>query len=362
MIKIFKNIKFLILFLLPFALISYYIFFLQTELFKSSSTVLIKDLKQMSAPTDMLSALMPSSSSNMQDSKLLEKFIYSADMFKTIDKKFALKEHYKSKELDFFQRMYDFSSSEDFHELYKSRVVVEYDELSKSIDISFLYTDSKTAKEILEYIIVEAEKRLNMYDRENGNELLNFIKQQEKQNKKILLESIEKLLAYQNRHKTIDPSIDIKAQSSILAKIEGSVVQKEIEYANLKQYMTHNSIEVKTLRNEINSLKKKERELRAKLSGRGKNDLNENLFEFETLKNDVEFNKERYKQTLIQLDMALIQSTQNAKNFIIITKPSLPDKYSSPKKIKNIITLFLVLFMFYGIISMIYAIIRDHRD
>jgi capsular polysaccharide transport system permease protein len=360
--KILKKTRFMLFFLLPFLLLSSYVLFIQTELYKSASTVLIKDLKKSSAPTDMLSALMPTSASNIQDSKLIEKFIYSVEMFKKVDNKFSLKEHYMSHEIDFFQRMYSFSSSEDFLESYKKRLVISYDELSNTLDIACLHTNPKVAKEMLQYIVIEAEKKLNMYDKENGNELLDFIKNQEKQNKKILLESIETLLSYQNEHKTIDPSIDIRAKSTILAEIEKKVVQKDIEYANLQQYMNSNSIELRTLRSEIKSLKKKLEEIRDELSGASKNELNEDLFEFETLKSDVEFNKERYKQTLIQLDMAMIQATQNAKNFIVIIQPTLAEDYSSPDKVKNIITLFMVLFMIYGIISMIYSIVKDHRD
>ncbi|MCH9739443.1 MAG: hypothetical protein K0U38_01190 [Epsilonproteobacteria bacterium] len=335
---------------------------MQTELHESSSTVLIKDLKPTATPSDMLSALMPVSSSNMQDSKLLEKFIYSSEMFQKVDEKFFLRQHYRSEKLDFLQRMYSFSSFENYFSLYKKRLTITYDDLSGTLDITFLHTNPKLAQEILLYIIHQAEEKLNMYDKENGNELLDFINQQEKENKKILIISIEKLLSYQNSHKTIDPSIDIKAKSGILAKLETNLVQKEIEYANLKQYMNYQSIELKTLRGEIQSLKQKLSEVRSELSGTGSDELNENLFEFETLRSDVEFNKERYKQTLIQLDIASIQATQNAKNLIVITRPTLSDYYSSPDKMKNILTLLLVLFMIYGIVTMIYAIIKDHRD
>ena len=360
--KIFKNRQFLLLFLLPFVLVSYYILFVQTELYESSSTVLIKDLKPTASASDMLSALIPNSSSVMQDSKLIEKYIYSTEMFSKIDKKFHLKEHYRSKKLDILQRKYAFSKSSSFFDLYKQRLAINYDEASNTLDIGFLHTDAKTAKEILAFIISEAEKKLNTYDKENGNELLDFIKMQEKQNKKILFKSIEALLDYQNRHKMIDPSMDIKSKSRIIAALEKQVIQKEIEYSNLKQYMNSSSIELKTLRSEIKSLNKKLNDVKATLSGSSKKELNENLFEFERLKSDVEFNKERYKQTLIQLDMAMIQSTQNAKNFIIITKPTLSDDYTAPNKVKNIITLLMILFMVYGIITMIYAIIKDHRD
>jgi len=360
--KILKNISFWVLFLIPFLVSSAYVLFLQTELYQSSATVLIKDLKPSAPSSAFLSALMPNSSSSMQDSKLIEKFIYSQEMFKRIDAKFHLKEHYMSEALDPLERRYDFSSFEDFMKLYRKRLVVTYDELSNTLDITFLHTDATVAKEILSYIVLQAEEKLNMYDKENGSELLNFIKKQAKQNKKILMDAIEKLLAYQNQHKMIDPSMDIKAKSSIISTLEGKVIQKEIEYTNLKQYMNVNSVELKTLKGEIRSLKKKLSSIRSQLSGGNKDELNENLFEFETLKGDVEFAKERYKQTLIQLDMAMIQATQNVKNFIIITQPTLSDEYTSPNKLKNIFTIFMLLFMLYGIISMIYSIIQDHRD
>jgi capsular polysaccharide transport system permease protein len=355
--KLLKNVRFLFIFLFPFLGLSGYVVFLQTELYESKTTVLIKDVKAGQSQADMLSAMMPTTSSNMQDSKLIEKYIYSIEMFEQINQKFALKVHYMSNNLDFLERAYY-----QYLEIYNKRLIISYDELSRTLDITFLHTDPKKAKEILAFITIQAEKKLNMYDKENGNKLLDYIKSQEKKNKEILVKSVETLLAYQNSHKTIDPSIDIKSKSGILSNLETRLVQKEIEYDNLKSYMNPKNIEVKRLRAEILNLKKKRNDLRSQLSGVSKTELNEDLFEFEMLRSDVEFNRERYKQTLIQLDMAMIQSTQNAKNLVVITKPTLASDYSYPDKIKNIITIFMVLFMIYGIISMIYAIIKDHRD
>jgi len=355
--KLLTNVRFLFLFLFPMLGFSYYIIFLQTELYESKTTVLIKDVKAGQSQADMLSAMIPTTSSNMQDSKLIEKYIYSIEMFEQINQKFDLKLHYMSTDLDFLERFYY-----RYLEIYNNRLIISYDELSSTLDITFLHTDPQKAKEILAFITTQAEKKLNMYDKENGNKLLDYIKNQEKKNKKILVKSVETLLAYQNSHKTIDPSIDIKSKSGILSNLETRLVQKEIEYDNLKSYMNPQNIEVKRLRAEIVNLKKKRNDLRSQLSGVSKTELNEDLFEFEMLRSDVDFNRERYKQTLIQLDMAMIQSTQNAKNLIVITQPTLSQNYSHPDKIKNIITLFMVLFMIYGIISMIYAIIKDHKD
>ncbi len=361
--KILKNRGFWFLFLLPFLGLSYYVAFVQSELYESSSTILIKDLKSPAMPTNMITTLLPNNAnSNMQDSKLIEKYIYSMEMFNKIDKKFKLKAHYMSRDIDFLQRKYPFSTSADFLNLYRKRVIINYDVASNTLDISFLHTNAKRAKEILEFIISEAEKMLNLFNRDNGDKILKFLKKQEQHNKEILFASIEELLNYQNRHRTIDPSIDIKSKSKIISKLEQEIIQKELQYSKLKQYMNSSTIDMRSLKSEIQTLKNKLNSIRNSLSGISKDELNKNLFEFERLKSNVEFNKERYRQTLIQLDLAMIQATQNAKNFIIITKPTLSDSYSYPNKFKNILTIFMALFMIYGIVSMIYAIIKDHRD
>lgn len=360
--KLLKKARFIWLFLVPFIILSSYILFFKTELFSSSSSILIKDLTSSSTPSDLMSALMPTSSSNMQDSMLLEKYIKSEEMFHKIDKEFSLREHYESDALDMIERLYSFSTMKDVLSLYESRLQISYDELSSTLDIEFLHADPAMAKKILEFILIHAGETLNLYDKENGNILLDFIQDQESQNKRLLTRSIEKLLAYQNAHKTIDPSIDIEAKSSILGELEAKLVQKETEYDSLRQYMNPKSTDLKLLRGEIASLKRKSVEIKSKLAGSEKSDLNENVFDFETLKAEVEFAKERYKQTLVQLDLAMIQSTQNSKNLIVVTRPTLPDYYSQPNKIKSIITMFLLLLLTYGIFSMIHVIIKDHRD
>jgi capsular polysaccharide transport system permease protein len=361
-VKIFKNLRFISIFIIPFILSSIYILYFESELFKSSSTILIKDLKSPQVDSNIFGNIFANGSSNMRDSKLMEKYIYSSEMFRLVDREFNLTKHYMSRDLDFLQRKYSFSRADSFYKLYQDRLTVTYDELSTTLDIAFLHTNPKIAKDILEFIIQEAENKLNRFNKENGKELLKFLREQVKKSREILFKSIERLLEYQNRYRMIDPSIDIKSKSRIIAGLEKQIIEKEIEYSNLVKYMNRNSVEVKSLKSQIENLKQKLNSIKDNLSGSSKRELNRNLFEFERLKSDVEFNRERYKQTLIQLDLALIEATQNAKNSITVVEPTLPDSYDKPDKLKSIFTLFILLFLSYGIISMIYAIIRDHRD
>lgn len=360
--KLLKKPRFITIFFIPFMILSMYVLFIQTELFQSSSTVMVKDLKSTPASTDLMTALLPSTSSSMQDSMILEKYIQSEEMFRKVDRVFNLKEHYMSDQIDMVNRCYGFSTMEDFLKVYRSRLIIQYDATSSTLDIGFLHANAITAQQILFFIVKESTQILNRYDKENGAVLLNFIQQQEQENRKLLTDAIEQLVAYQNKNRMIDPSVDIEAKSSIIAQLEAKLVQKETEYSSLKQYMNEKSSELKILRGEIQSIKSKLNEIKTQLSGSNENELNENLFEFEELKAEVEYKKERYKQTLIQLDLAKIQATQNSKNLIIVTQPTLPDYYSYPNKIKTVITILLLLLLLYGIITMVQSIVKDHRD
>ncbi len=40
----------------------------------------------------------------------------------------------------------------------------------------------------------------------------------------------------------IDPSIDIKSKSRIIAGLEKQIIEKEIEYSNLVKYVNRNSV------------------------------------------------------------------------------------------------------------------------
>jgi len=98
------------------------------------------------------------------------------------------------------------------------------------------------------------------------------------------------------------------------------------------------------------------------MTGKGSHELNQNVSGFELLKSEVEFNKEKYKQTLIQLEETKASVKQNAKNLIVITKPSRASTYSKPNKFKEILTLLIILGFLYGIIGLILSILKDHKD
>jgi len=358
-----------IFFLVLFVVIGIYIVTIETERYESDSITLLKDLSKKQK-MNLGDLLLGQSSSTMQDSKVLELYIRSHEMFNYIDGLFHLRKHYVSEELDFVQRLYPDAllpfyraNEKNLLAKYNENLLVVYDEPSGTLKLSFIHTDPKKAQQILEAIIDRAEDVINRFSKENAEVALKFIEKQRKEKRKEFIVSIKKLIAYQNKHHTIDPSLDVERKITILTELETELVKNEVEYASKLKTWNPNGAQMKMLKETIRNIKRSIRRVKEQLSGKdnGK-ELNMNVFDFQLLKSDMEFAKEVYRQTLINQEEVKIEVAQKSKHLIVVAKPTMPDDYTYPNKLWDIFTVLMILLFIYSIISTAIEIIRNHQD
>lgn len=350
------------LFLAAFFFVSGYYLLIKSELYESNASIIVKDLNEKSVSALGLSLLGTGTSSQAQDSMILEDYLLSPDVLALLDKKFHLYDYYRSDALDLFSRLWPFSSREDFLDIYRRHFRVVYDEVSGILRLGFSHTDPTTAQAILTYLIQHAEHQLNVYNERNAEKQLSFVREMTGKNREKLDSSMAALERYQNEHVVLDPATDAQTQSGIIATLEGALVEKRAQYSQMKQYMSKSSFDLIRLADEIRSLETSLKNVKASLTGNAQERLNAILFAYEKLKTQVTFDTEVYKQSLIELESAKVDAQKQAKALVILTKPNLPDGYTYPDKPRLFLTLMLAFALAYGIIAMIGAIIKDHKD
>ena len=348
-----------------------YVISMETEKFESKSIIMVKDLSQKQSVDSFGAMLLSQASPTMQDSMLLELYIRSGEMFRFLDQKHHLTDYYSGKQIDILQRLsknaifplYQ-TTKENLRAQYNKDVSILYDEPSSTLEVGFAHADPKIAQQIVQSIIDHSGDIINLFEKENAIVALRFLKKQENKNKVLFIDSTKKLIAYQNKHHTIDPNIDVQSKSAILANLEGNLVQQEVEYKSKLQYMNKDASEMKLLMGTIENIQKGITKLKTQIAGSdgNTNKLITNVFDFELLKSEVDFNKERYKQTLIKLEELKIQVSQNTKNLIVITKPSLADDYTYHDKPNSLFTILIILSFLYGILTTTLTILKDHKD
>ena len=364
-----KKILFNLFFVTLFIFGSLYILFIQTEKYSSSSVVTVKNLTQEQSISALGTLLMNTASTGTQDSGILEIYIRSGDMYTLLDHDYNLSSYYASKRIDFVHRLYPDTSfpyfaanRRNFLHSYNSDLNIQYDPLSATMTISYLHADPVIAQQVVETIIHQSTQILNKFEHENTRIALEFLEKQAAKNRELFMNSIKKLIAYQNLHHTADPKADIEMESTLLATLQSELLTKEVEYKSLLVRRRSTSPAMKTLQASIREIKKKIATIKSRISGRQGKTLNVRAFDFEILENEAKLNKELYKQTLIKLEETKASIGKRAKNLTVITRPGVADTYTVPDKPKQILSLLIVLGFFYGIIYLIVSIVRSHVD
>ncbi len=361
--KKYETFKIRAFFLTVFLLSFIYIMFIKSELYESKAAIMVRDLSQSSPVSSLgLSLLGASSGSQHQDSMVVEEYLNSLDIFLKLDKKFHLIQHYKSDAIDFIQRLPQDVKMEEILEFYHKNLLIEYDEISSILHISFLDTNPKKAQEILNYLISQAEFALNEFNRKKAQKRLKFVELEHKKNKEKMEKASAILEKYQNDHLLLDPKAEASTSISIIAELETSLTQKRIEYKTKSAYLNPDNYELKKLKTEIQEIEKSLAKAKKGLTGNDKNRLNSILFQYEKLKLQFEFAVEVYKTSLVELETTKLDAIKAAKTLSIVSQPNLPDGYTYPNKPKDFITLTMVILLMYGIFSMLLAIIKDHKE
>lgn len=351
------------LFLLIFALSTLYVLFLKSELYESKTALMVRDLSQSSTASSLgLSLLGMGNSSQLQDSKIVEEYLRSLEVFTIVDKKFHLTRHYKSDAIDFFDRLPQDATKEDVLEFYNKHLKIYYDEASGILSVAFSHVNPKESQNILEFLVKIVDYQINEFNRKKAKKQLKFLQEEFKKAKEKMEESSMALETYQNKHLLLNPSTEATSSSGLIAELEAKLAKKKIEYATKRSYLNEDNFELVNLQNEIKQIKKSIEKTKHSLTGDKNNTLNKTLIGYERLKMNLDINTEVYKNALMQLEATKIEVAKNAKTLSVLSKPNLPDGYTYPNKPKAFITILILTLLGYGIVAMLSQIIKDHKE
>lgn len=346
-----------------FVMLSTYFLLVKSELYESKTAVIVRDLSSAAPVGDLgFSLLGGGPSTQLQDSKVVEEYLLSLDVFLLLDEEFQLIKHYKSENIDFVDRLRQNATMEMALEFYRKRISTSYDGVSGIIHISYSHTDPIKAQDILEYLISGVEFALNEFNRRKAKKQLVFIEREHKKNKDKLDNSSSVLEEYQNTHLLLDPENTASASTTMIATLEATLTEKKIELSTKQAYLNNDNYEVISLKSEIREIKNSLLNKKKGLAGKGETRLNKVLFEYERLKMQLEFDTQVYMNALVQLETIRLDALKEAKTLSIVSKPNLPDGYTYPNKPRVFVTIVIVMLLLYGIFSMLLAIIKDHKE
>ncbi len=348
---------FFIVVLIPLALISVYYVFIASDIYVSEAKITVKQSGQIQSALNISIPLLGNPLVR-EDALLLQEYILSYDMLNHLEKTLKISKFYQDENIDFIKRLPKKFTREEFFKYYKKNIVkVQYDDHNSVLIVNVYAFKPEIAYKINNEIILQCEKYINDISHRIAKEQMDFVEKellyayQKKQN------AVSSLVRFQNTHRVVDPQQEIQANLAIISNLESQLAIQEAKLKEMLTYLNENSLQVQALKAQIDALKKQIEKEKSKLVG-GQTLI---ALDYLNIKLTAEFFTDVYKATLSAFENARVEASRKIKNVVIVVSPNMPEEALYPKRAYNIALVSILLFLFYGIISIVVSVIKEHR-
>ncbi|MBD5165578.1 MAG: capsule biosynthesis protein [Helicobacter sp.] len=355
----FKSFK--VVYLLMLFVICYYLV-IAVDRYVSSITLSVRSINNDITPISGLASLVGVNSGAREDVLFLKQYIHSLDMLNILDKEIQLRTLYESQKKDPFFILPSNASQEDFLRFYQNRVKITLDDASGLLQVDVEGFSPQDAQTIAQAILKESERFVNEISHSAAREQMIFAEQELLKAKTRLQTAKNELLAFQNRYGVFDPLKQAEAKANLTTGIESKIAEKETQLTTMRTYLNENAPQIVMLKSEVNALKQQLAKETSKIvASSNSKQLNDLAAKFQDLTIEAQFAQDTYTVALTSIETTRIESSRKIKQLVVIQNANEPQSPEYPKKLYNIITIFVILSMVYGIIKLIVMIIEEHK-
>lgn len=331
----------------------------------SESRLLIQNTNLNSGSSFDLSNLISGATggTNRTDQLLVREYLRSLDMAEKLDKELHLRQHYSSQG-DWFSRMWrgEEAPVEWYHDYLLKRLSVEYDEFGGVLVIKTQAFEPEMAQRITQMLVQEGERFMNRIEHAIARDQVAFLEGQVKALHQQAQVARQDVLAFQEKKGLISPEAAAQTIAAIVSNLQGQLVELQAQRAALQAYLVSSHPNVVQIEQRIDAVQKQITAEQAKLAAPGGKTLNRTAEAFAQLEMQAQFAMEMYKTALVSLERGRLETTRTLKKVSVVQKPHLPQYAMEPQRLYNAFVYAVVILLLAGVLHLIAAIVRDHRD
>lgn len=344
-----------------FAIAVAYFGFIASDRYVSRADIVIKQADQIKMLPDALS-MLGIGGSNHEDVLLIQDYLKSADLLRKLDKELGLKAHYQSHKVDYFSRLPEDVSQEDFIEYYRDHLTLRLDELSGVLTIELQAFDPAYGQRVVSLMLKESESFINKLGHQVALEQLAFVEKEVNRAYQRVQDEKAKVLDFQNKHNLISPESTSSARLGVVSQIEGELASQQAQLKQLQSYMKDTAPAVISVKARTEALTEQLAQEKARLTGTDQNAMNEVTARYMDVQTQATLAADIYKTGLISLEQARVEAYRKLKHLLVISQPTLAEDAEYPRRLYNLATIGVILCLLYGLIVMGLATLREHQD
>ncbi len=227
--------------------------------------------------------------------------------------------------------------------------------------MSFEPEDSVT---VINAILKESEALVNNLSEKSRQDSLTFARKELTNAENKLKLARTDVRIFRDKEKSLSPEKNAESKLSLVEELEADRARAEAGLQSLRLELPENSPKIQIAKYKVSALKsqvkkEKERSARSNESENAKT-MSPIISKYEELITEQGFAEKSYEAALLNIETARIDATRKQRYLTMIVFPKLPEDPIKPNQPNDYIVLFIACLLLWGILSLIFASIRDH--
>lgn len=352
---------------LPTAFSFLYFALLASDVYVSESSYVVRSPNKESGATSGLGALLQGAgftgfAKAPDDVYAVSEYIRSRDALHFLDEKLDLRAAWKSGKIDLFQRFDPFGwdgSREALYEYYLTRVKVGAESNSGITALRVSGFSPEQVFEINKLLLGKAEELVNILNERGRKDLIRFAENEVDIAEGKAKQAAKALSEFRNTQAVVDPEKETMLHFEQISRLQEELIRTRGQLTQLKVFAPDSphppalELRARTLEAEIAAETEK-------VTG-GEQSLASKAAEYQRMQLEREFADKQLAVAMAALESARNEAHRQQLYLETISKPSLPDDASYPKRLRGIATTLILGLVAWGILSMLLAGVREHQ-
>lgn len=353
----------LITVVIPTILATMYYGFIASDVYVSESRFVVRSPEKPAA-TGLGVILKSAGFTNAGDEiQAAKDFIGSRDALEAINRNGAVAKAYSSPRISIFDRFnpLGFSGSfEDLHKYFGSKVSVEHDASSSITTLIVRAYAPRDAEQFNRQLLEQSEALVNRLNQRGRKDLIDYAQKEVDEARRSATQAAAQLAEYRNRTGVVDPERQAAVQLQMISKLQDELIGARNQLYQLQSTVPNNP-QISSVKARIASLNREiDREL-GKIAG-DRSSLSATAAQYERLILERDLADKRLASAVTSLQDARNEARRKQAYVERIVQPNLPDKALEPRRIRGILATFVLGLIAWGVLSMLIAGVREHRE
>lgn len=315
--------------------------------------------------TGGLGALLQSAgfTRSQDDTYTVRDYMGSRTALDELSKTIPVRSYYEEKG-DVFSRFNGFGfsdSAEAFYQYYKDKVSIAFDPVSGISTLGVESFDAQESQQINAALLSKGEELINKLNARARKDTIEQAQQNVAVAEERVKNAAEEMAVYRTKHGIFDLKAQSEAQMGLVSKLQDELIVIQTQLDQVKAVTPENP-QIPGLKAREKSLQREIKQQMQMISGGSSNSITAQAAAYQRLFLENELAEKQLSAAIAALENAKAEAERKQLYLEVVSKPNRPDMALKPQRLYNIVATFFIGLMLYGILSLLTASIREHKN